>query len=176
MPRESMHEQIAAKLEAKLASIAAGAGADDYHYTPTGVSRARTFSVEMVTGGGGGDHVYLLRPEDETTRLDTTGRVERVAEFFILGARRRAEPGIEPWEMEADRTTYPHYSTVQNRIVRDIEKLLTSDVQLRNGVAFDGGFVDHAEITDIDRTPLVEGWVIVLFRIEVTYDTTRWAP
>lgn len=170
MPRESVHEQIARILLAKLQD-----GPADPWHLPDGVARVRTFATSQLDLNR--QMIYLIRPEDETTQEQTSGAITRVAEFYILAAKKFLESGVEPWGWEGDTEAFPIMDTVKNRMVKDVEDTIQADVQLRLGPAgaVVGGHVENTVITDIDRTILVEAWALVLFRIEVTYDTSRWA-
>lgn len=166
MPLDSVHEQIVECLKAKLVAIVAGDGDDDPWYTPTAVARVSFFHVDWLESGY--DVIYLLRAEDEMPGEVTSGAITRNAEFYILGAKRFQMPGTEPFNLDA-----PILQTIQNRLLRDLELMVWSDVQLASCLLTS---VENLRITDVDRTIVVPGWAVVQVRLECTYDTRYTRP
>lgn len=167
MPLESVHEQIAECLLAKLQGIVAGSGDDDPHYSTGGAARVSYFHVDWLNKAY--DVIYLLRAEDEMPSEAVSGSVTRNAEFYILGAKQFQEPGIGPWNVDR-----PLLQTVQNRLVRDVELSIWNDVQLRS--CLNPSSVENLRITDVDRTIVIPGWAVVQIRLECTYDTLYGRP
>jgi hypothetical protein len=160
---ESIHEQLAAAVQASLAAIAGDAGAT-YWYTPGAVVRTLWFDEDgpnNVLDASISGPIYAVRPGDEQHEEKVTQSTDAEADLFILVAKvfRDSDSPFKP--------ASPSRWTVINRMVRDVLRKLLQDPQLLSV----GGAVDNIFVVPgiVYRDRWVDGWAIAEIHLRIGY-------
>ncbi len=167
---ESIAEQIAAALQAKLATIVGDAGVT-YWYTPAYVARTPGVGKGLIDEAlvtADKPALYAVIP-DEEEHVEDASQMMRAGQKIYLFLAVRYQPTSElPYAQSA-----PIRWTVQNRMVRDVMKKLLSDVTL-------GGLVlnlfDGRILVDRSARTYEDGWALVFIYFRVMYDYAFGAP
>jgi hypothetical protein len=169
---ESLNEQIAVALQAKLASIVGDGGAS-YWYTPTvirtpGVSAA-LLDLDVATTAA--PAIYAVIPDEEEHLEEASGLMQAYMKIYLFLAVRFQPDKELPFDQSA-----PIRWTVQNRMVRDVLKKLLTDLTL-GGLVLNlfGGPGDRVLIDRSART-YEDGWAIVFVHFRIFYGYQFGAP
>lgn len=163
---ESILEQALETLQDNLEAINGDDGTT-YWYTPDAVWVVPFFEDRHLDDSVGDPaHIILIRPDIEYHEEYATQTARGTCDVFILLAR-KFEPSTE-LPPDAD---IPTRSTVVNRMVRDVMRVLWADPQL-------DGLVENvsAEPITVDREREVEGWAMAEIRIQLRYPYYRSTP
>jgi hypothetical protein len=165
---ESVHEQVAAAVQASLAAIVSDNGAT-YWYTPT-VVRTLWFVEEDLLKASVGTPIYAIRPGDETHTEESAQRTDGLMDLYVLVASPFTESET-PFAPAASGVTR---WTMVNRMVRDVLRKLLTDVQLLSA----GGAVTNifGGPVIVDRDRYVDGWAIAELHFPVSYRYLNGTP
>jgi hypothetical protein len=155
---ESVHEQIAAALQASLEGVLSDGGTT-YWYTPDSVRRV-AFFPDATALDTSMDVIYLLRPGvEDITEEGTGGACQGQAEFFLVVAKQHNVPTENPW-LETEPTRW----TVANRLIRDALRKLLADPTI-------GGAAINvvADSISVDRDRFLQNWALAEIRFAVVY-------
>jgi len=166
---ESLHNQIADALKARLGAIARDGGAT-YWYTPDRVARVQGY--DMLSADPTVGMAYLVRAGEERHAEESTGDaasgggVRAEAEFWVLMLRPTAAADENPFGADASTKAIE-----QDRMVRDFLRALWLDVTLGGLVqnVVDGSLV-------IDRDIEVRGWAAAEARFTIVYSYLSRIP
>lgn len=173
MPLDHPSERVAAAIEAKLVATVAGSADGDYNYSAEAVARVVSFKVGDLDKAYGVDGaLYLVKADDEVVEEETSGGVGRRSEFYVLGARQlKTDEAASPF-----KRTGPGAPTIQNRIIKDVEKAIQSDPQLIQALHDVDVSVVNISVDDHDRDVEIDGWVVVMAHVLVEYTTNIFRP
>lgn len=159
---ESRHEQIILALKAALEGIVADGGVS-YWYSPDAVLRWPVCDASCQDSSL--DTIFVLSPSDvDDEQADSCSA--RALLRLDLTALHKFE-GIEnPFQQEA-----PIRETVQNRLERDVKKLLRTDTTL-GGLALDV----RIPVTSYGPETYWQGWAGVILRLEIKYHYPKVLP
>jgi len=163
---ESIVEQILAKIKTELEAISGDSGTT-YWYTPGKVARVDYFDSKMVIKEGYGNPLYLVRDtgdEDENPEFATMGGMASDMDIYIMCAYKDDRGNKDPFT--ADTLS----GTIRNRMLRDIQKKMESDVT-RGSLAIDTSrFSKRRDFAE------PQGWILAEIQFVVTYTYTRGTP
>lgn len=168
MATESIPEQIAARLEVILQPGQMDPNTDpEIWYQPTKTVRVDAMDVRLLDNRDY-TQVILIGPGDEYEQEKAALTIDHVVDIFVLSARQYKDPQTDPYLRFGNGR--PIRWTIQNRLIRDLIRVLVRDVTLNNTCI-------NCEIKDISRDfDKPEGWAIVILRLVIQYDHQKDMP